>query len=199
MGHADWRSPSISKSCLNDELFDRKAGIQIVECAGSWLWETIQFATPFDAEPICGTPFSDPLSKGAERWCSSSLRSSSHHFSGHRATLGLEMGSPRWCHRIWRELPSCPDIESLFKIVMRHVRELNIFNLVDIPSKSSPFWQLFGILGTVDGAGQWVIFNITTRAILTQHHIHWFYMMGNQIFFHLVSSLCLSLCQNSKY
>jgi hypothetical protein len=68
------------------------------------------FEKPFNSQdplmlrPICGTAFSDPLSKGAERWYSSSLHSSSHHLSGSRAMIGLEMGSPRWCQRIWREL-----------------------------------------------------------------------------------------------
>jgi hypothetical protein len=30
---------------------------------------------------------------------------------------------------------------------MLHVHALNILNLVNIPSKNSPFWQLFEILG----------------------------------------------------
>jgi hypothetical protein len=88
----------------------------------------------------CGTLFFDPLSKDSERWCSSSLRSSSHYLSGPRAPLSLDIGSPRWCHRIERELRHLPEIESLLKIVIQHVSKLNSLNLIRILSKSWPFW-----------------------------------------------------------
>jgi hypothetical protein len=152
--HGVGRVPS--KSCSNEELFDRKPGVQIAKRAGSEIWEIIQLATSFDAEANLWHPFFDTPSNGTERSCSSSLRASSHHLSSRRAPLGLEMGRPRWCHRIWRELRWCREIESLFKIVIKHVSTLNAPNFCQYSVAKlavfAAFWDT--------RPGPWAFFNI---------------------------------------
>jgi hypothetical protein len=44
----------------NDELFKGKADIQIVKRAGSEIWESIQLATPLDAEAHLWHPLLRP-------------------------------------------------------------------------------------------------------------------------------------------